>query len=157
MRLDQLKRTPCTERSGFLFSHACSGIAYNLCDACRKAVCEEHLQSVDVEELKAQGLFEPAALPPNADRAEVCTSCAKKLARNERSSTHRYRRDDDPFWYADTYYPGYHTYGPGHWGAAYMLSGHRGHTHDPNDFTDADAGALRADGDGNFEMDASGS
>ena len=87
-------------------------------------------------------------------RAEVCLACAKRLGENERSSVHRNRDDDDPYWYSHSYYPGYYLYGPGHWGSAF---GSHDASHDRNDFTEADGSALRADGDDAFEHDASGS
>ena len=152
MHLELHQRTPCAERAGFLFRHACPYDAVSSCDACGKNVCQDHVQQVDPAELTT--LANRGADVRATGRAEVCLACAKRLGENERSSVHRNRDDDDPYWYSHSYYPGYYLYGPGHWGSAF---GSHDASHDRNDFTEADGSALRADGDDAFEHDASGS
>jgi len=157
MHVDRREQQPCAERAGFLFRHACARNAFYHCDACGKAICEEHVEFVDPVELQAMVGSERPLKTGGGNRADSCISCAKKLAKGERSSVRQSRNVDDPYWYSDTHYPGYATYGPGCWGAAYAGAAVGQSLHDPNDFTEADAGAVRAEGDGSFETDASGS
>ncbi|MFI5378311.1 MAG: hypothetical protein ACHRHE_03310 [Tepidisphaerales bacterium] len=175
MQIQGLNRVPCEEKTGFLFSHACQQMAYHRCDVCGKAVCEKHVQWADTAELTAMNMLNPNQPRPVTDNASVCTTCAKRLGRNRSSSVHRYRTQDDLFWYSDLYYPGYGFYGPGYWGHAYIsdVSSFGGDSggglpplphapttrpaYDPNDFTDADSLPLEKEDDANFEMDKSGS
>lgn len=153
MRLELHQRTRCAERAGFLFRHACPYDAISSCDACGKAICQEHVQQVDPAELKNRAKLDDGVRATG--RAEICIACAKQLGQNDRSSVHQNRDDYDPFWYSHSYYPGYYLYGPGHWGSAF--GSHDAAAHDRNDFSEADGNSLRADGDDAFEHDAAGS
>jgi hypothetical protein len=72
----------------------------------------------------------------------LCIECARTAAPTEPSG-------DDPYFYSSYYYRNYGFYGHGAWGSQDL--------HDPNDFTEADGEALRADRPGDFEEDMSGS
>ena len=84
----------CAERSGFLFAHSCDREAVASCAGCGKMICHDHLQ------------------PGN-----LCVSCAKRGAVDgvrRQEGAGRVPRDprhhDDPYWYAGSYYSGYHYY-----------------------------------------------
>ncbi len=79
----------CAETSGFLFSHKCGEAATTKCSQCQKFICLRHTIT--------------------DEQRSLCTTCAKGLP-NTRSSS---RYDDDPYFYSDVYYPGYHHFGYG--------------------------------------------
>ena len=124
----------CAETSGFLFKHACAGIAVGKCDQCAKAICNDHSNF--------------------SDEKTLCTTCAKNTFRTEKEwrSERRYGgsryRDDDPYFYSGYHYGGYGYYGAGYWGNSHM-QGRR----DRNDFTEGDAENLTHEGDDDFEQD----
>lgn len=117
----------CAERSGFLFSHACTRMAAGQCSRCTKEICEEHTFASE------EGL--------------LCTTCAKKARRQQRGgmSSGRYRHN--PFFYHG-YYHGWGHHRRGHWGHDEA---------DKNDLTEADGESLQAEGDEDFEQDMGGS
>lgn len=80
----------CQERSGFLFAHACDREAVASCASCGKMVCHEHLRP-----------------------GTTCVSCAKRAGvadPQHRVGSSRGPYDNDPYWYASSYYMGYHYY-----------------------------------------------
>lgn len=86
--LPQYRPGECGETTGFLFSHACGEISLHICTQCQKPICMHH--TVVCEE------------------GTLCTTCAKSApSRTGASRTN----DDDPYFYSDTYYPGYRRVG----------------------------------------------
>ncbi len=124
--------TTCEENSGFLFKHPCDRPSDGPCAACGKQICEAHAH---VDE----------------DGQRHCTTCAKRLQRQERRR--RYR--DDPYFYGQRWYPGYGRYRPGYWGYHHYSHHHGHHHHD--DLNEGDAEALGTEGDEAFENDIDGS
>ena len=122
--------TTCQETAGFLFKHPCDGEAYGYCNQCQKATCRRHTHAFGEDAL--------------------CTGCAKTEVREGKRKGHRYGQyEDDPYFYGESYYPGYGRYGAGRWGYAYYSGSH----HDPDDFTEADGESLRVEGDEAWEQD----
>jgi len=126
----------CSERAGFLFSHACRDAATETCSRCSKGICEAHTH-------------------PQAGTL-ICSSCAKGDTRREQRTmrrgdrvrhdrSHHYHKS--PYLYGGAYY-GYGHYGYGYWGSHHM---HR------DDFTEADAQSLSGDASEGFEDDIGGS
>ncbi len=74
----------CQERSGFLFAHGCDRVAGAKCSKCQKDVCSLHI---------GKGL---------------CTTCQRQAAGRTRGRPAG--ENDDPYFYADTYYHDYHYY-----------------------------------------------
>jgi len=117
----------CAERSGFLFSHACTRMSSGQCSRCSKEICAEHTFASE------EGL--------------LCTSCGKRDRRQQRGGMGgRYRHN--PFFYSG-YYHGWGHHGRGQWG--------NDHARDANDLTEADGESLQAEGDEDFEEDMGGS
>ncbi|MEK6236139.1 MAG: hypothetical protein N2C14_15645, partial [Planctomycetales bacterium] len=102
------------------------------CGQCEKPICQNHGSDVN--------------------GVTLCTTCAKRGLAAEGGtsggghSSRRYRDSyhDDPYYYGPTYYSGYgrHSHRRGNSG-----------THDPDDFTEADAESMRHEGDEEFEHD----
>jgi hypothetical protein len=83
----------CKERSGFLFAHACDQPSTSLCSECGKPVCHQHTR------VTVQG--------------DCCIGCAKKVVAAEEAragGARSERYDNDPYWYAERSYAGYHYY-----------------------------------------------
>ena len=150
MNLESNERTACQERAGFLFRHACDTPAASRCDLCGKRICTAHTQRVERHRLGAD-----AALPRLQGQQgplDVCTGCAQRR-RLEPARNSSYW-DDDPYWYSRWHQPGYDRYGV----PDSIASTHSPHSsHDPQDFTDADSGSVRGEGDAGREHDISGS
>ncbi len=114
----------CQETSGFLFSHTCSQPPQHRCGRCGKVTCQGHSHM--------------------AEGQVVCTTCAKAYQGNRRGQGW----DDNPYFYAYYYYPGYGSYRRGYWGS------------DDDDFYDfgpADGESLSGGEGEGFEMDMGGS
>ena len=91
--------TICTEKAGFLFSHACKEASVFACSTCQKAICEKHTHRDQLD--------------------NVCTTCARKKRGQERT-THT----KDPYLDRDYYYDRYGYYGVGYWGDDYYYDDH---------------------------------
>ncbi len=129
MAADTWDTSRCNETSGFLFSHECYMVPHETCQRCQKPICLEHAHE-------------------NGD-SKVCTSCAKKRRSRQRGSAQRQTHFDDTD-YDPYFYHGFY-YGYGHHRSPDSVS------HDPFDFTEADASGLAGDMDGGFENDMSAS
>ncbi len=70
----------CQERSGFLFSHDCDLPAIASCEKCARRICSAHQRF--------------------ANGRSMCISCERALGRTEEDR-------DDPYFYADTHFPGW--------------------------------------------------
>lgn len=139
----------CTETSGFLFSHRCTSPAVFQCDLCGRAICTSHRRTVPASDLQRQGIIHGG--PPGSP-ADVCITCARRVGPPHSTA----RGSDDPYWYSDRY-SGYCSYGSGRWGSSFLAGSAASSASDPVEFTEADGESLRQEGDGNFEMEISGS
>jgi hypothetical protein len=129
----------CNEKSGFLFSHACSRPPNVTCDVCQKPICGDHVHQAGADAL--------------------CTSCVKKRQSRRGNQSGRSHRShyDDHYYDDDPYFYGGYYYGHSYYGHNYHSTGHNHPTahNDPNDFTEADAESLAAEHDDDFENDMS--
>ncbi|MFH1747791.1 MAG: hypothetical protein ABIG44_12215 [Planctomycetota bacterium] len=117
----------CQERTGFLFSHNCDCLAAYSCASCGKEICDRHMHETE--------------------SGTMCTTCAKATRRASREPI------DDPYFYSGSYYRGYGRYQPGFWGYHHYHHHHVSDWHDRDDFTEADAESVQAEGDEGFEQD----
>lgn len=138
---DQGTSGVCQETAGFLFKHACKQLAIRNCAACGKSVCSDHHRVVEGQ--------------------LICIACAKSNMeknpsyRSNRRYTDRAGYDPyDPYYYGGYHYSGWGHYGSGYWGHSHY-DRHRGHSHDPNDFTEADGESVAQEGGEAFENDLS--
>mgnify|MGYP000849204619 CR=1 FL=1 len=96
----------CRETAGFLFSHPCRNPATGKCDRCGKPICAEHTRPEP-----GPPRVEPP--PPGGWPAEtgvVCIGCTRRIAVEQGRQQEFAGRQADPFFYAWSVFPDYHSY-----------------------------------------------
>lgn len=90
----------CRETAGFLFSHPCKNEAVRTCTKCGKPICEEHSRGAGAARVDVPGGWPTEGEP-------VCIGCERRVAV---ASGNVQARGDDPYFFAWSFYPDYHTY-----------------------------------------------
>lgn len=90
----------CRETAGFLFSHPCKNEAVRTCLKCAKPICEDHTRGTAVAPPSVPGGWPTEGEP-------VCIGCERRAAV---ASGQVQARGDDPYFFAWSFYPDYHTW-----------------------------------------------